>query len=104
VSFINASWEPCHEIIGIFEVHNTTSATMANQVKLLLDSFGLFDKIIAYVKDEGFNLNNLTFIVSYFALHPTCPFVRSCFGHAMSKALNMILMTIKSMLNFQKLI
>jgi hypothetical protein len=33
---------------------------MANQVKVLLDSFGLFDKVIAYVKDEGSNLGTLT--------------------------------------------
>ncbi len=46
--------------IEIFEVHNTVSPTMANQVKFLLDSFGLFDKIIAYIKHEGFNLNILT--------------------------------------------
>ncbi len=39
-------------------------------MKVLLDSFGLLDKIIVYVKDEGSNLNTLTndlkFIVSYF--------------------------------------
>ncbi len=45
--------------IGIFEIHNIVGATMANQVKFLLDSFGLLDKIIAYVKDEGSNLNTL---------------------------------------------
>jgi hypothetical protein len=46
VSFINTSWEPCHMTIGIFEVHNIVSATMTNQVKSLLDSFGLLDKVI----------------------------------------------------------
>jgi hypothetical protein len=30
VSFINALWEPCHVTIGIFEVHNTTNATMVD--------------------------------------------------------------------------
>jgi hypothetical protein len=48
--------------IGIFEAHNIVSATMANQVKCLLDSFSLLDK------DEGFNLNTSTdaliFVVS----------------------------------------
>jgi hypothetical protein len=56
VSFIDASWEPCHVTIRIFEVHNITNASMANQVKSLLDSFGLFDKVTAYIKDEWFNL------------------------------------------------
>jgi len=54
-----------------------------------LDSFGLLDKVIEYVKDERSNLNTLifalTFIVSCFTLQQTCPFVGSCFGHAMSK-------------------
>jgi hypothetical protein len=49
VNFINNSWEPTHVTIGVFEMQNTTSATMANQVKILLDSFGLFDKVIIYV-------------------------------------------------------
>jgi len=32
---------PC--TIGILEVSNTIGATMANQVKILLDSFGLLN-------------------------------------------------------------
>jgi hypothetical protein len=89
VSFINTLWEPYHVTIWIFEVHNTTSVAMANQVKSLLDSFGLLDKVTAYVKDERFNLNILTYVltfsVSCYALQLACPFVGSCFGHAMSK-------------------
>ncbi len=41
-----------HVTIGIFEIHNIIGVVMANQIKYLLDSFGLFDKVIAYVKDE----------------------------------------------------
>jgi hypothetical protein len=63
---------------------------MANQVKVLLNSFGLFDKVITYVKDEGSKLNTLTNaltnVVYYSPLPLACPFVGSCFGHAMSKA------------------
>jgi hypothetical protein len=59
-----------HVTFGVFEVQNIVSATMENQVKVLLDSFGLLDKIIVYVKDEGSNLNTLTndlkFIIYYF--------------------------------------
>jgi len=90
VSFINALWEQFHVTMGIFEVHNIASVAMANQVKLLLYSFSLLDKVIAYVKDERSNLNTLTFaltfLISCFALQLTCPFVGLCFGHAMSKA------------------
>jgi hypothetical protein len=60
-----------------------------NQVKILLDSFGLLDRVIAYVKDEGSNSKTLTstliYVVSYFSLWLTCPFVGSWFSHAISK-------------------
>jgi hypothetical protein len=82
--------------MGIFEVQNTTNATMANQVKVLLDFFGLLEKIIAYVKNEGSNLNTLTnaltSVVFYSPLQLACPFVGSCFGHAMFFATNDIKM------------
>jgi hypothetical protein len=42
---------------GLFEVHNTLSVNMVEHVKSLLGSFGLLDKVIAYVKDEGNNLH-----------------------------------------------
>lgn len=78
---------PC--TIGILEVSNTIGATMANQVKILLDSFGLLNQVIAYVKHKRSNLNTLTstliYVVFYFSLWLACPFVGSCFGHAMSK-------------------
>jgi len=90
VNFINISWEPRHLTIKFFEVHNIVGVAMANHVKSLLDSFGLLDKIIAHVKDEKSNLNTLTFaltsIVYCITFQQACPFVRSCFGHAMPKA------------------
>jgi hypothetical protein len=30
INFINSSWEPTHVTVGVFEMKNTTSATMAN--------------------------------------------------------------------------
>jgi hypothetical protein len=105
VSFINASWEPCHVTIGIFEAHNIVGATMTNYVKTLLDSFSLLNKVISYINVEGINLNILTFglifVVLGSTLNLTCPFVGSCFGHPMSKTkFNMLLTTVKSMLDF----
>jgi hypothetical protein len=89
VSFLNDSWEPNHVTMGIFDIQNTACATMANQVKVLLNSFGLFNKVIIYVKDEGSNLNTLTNaltnVVYYSPLPLACPFIGSCFGHAMFK-------------------
>jgi hypothetical protein len=71
VSFINSSCEPCDVTIGIFKVHNIVGVTMANQVKLLLNSFGILDKVITYVKDKGSNLNilifELAYVISYYA-------------------------------------
>jgi hypothetical protein len=87
VNFINTLWEPYYVTIWIFEVHNITSVAMANQVKSLLDSFGLLDKVMTYIKHETFNLNTLTSILTFVVscyLQLTCPF-GSCFGHATSK-------------------
>jgi hypothetical protein len=90
VSFINSSWEPTHVTMGIFEMHNITNASMANQIKVLFDSFGLLDKVVAYAKAKGSNLFaltiTLTIVVSCLRFQLPCPFVKSCFGHVMSKA------------------
>jgi hypothetical protein len=51
--------------IGNFEIHSIASVAMVNQVKDLLDSFALFDKMIVYIKDERFNISTLTSMVSY---------------------------------------
>jgi hypothetical protein len=79
MSFLNDYWEPNHVTMGIFEVQNTTSVAMANQVKVLLDSFSLLDQVIAYVKYEESNLNTLTnalsSVVSCSPLQLACPFV-----------------------------
>jgi hypothetical protein len=55
VSFINDLWEPIHVNMGIFEVHNTIDVNMVIHVKMLLNSFGLLNKVIAYVKNERSN-------------------------------------------------
>ncbi len=65
VSFINTSWESACVIIGIFELHDVASVDMKFQVKSLLDTFGLLDKVIAYVKNEIFNLSILIFALIY---------------------------------------
>ncbi len=89
VNFINNFWEPTHIIVGIFEVKNIIGTSMANQVKILLNSFGFLDKIIADVKNEGSNLNTLInalkFVVSHSPFQLPTPFMGSCFGYVMSK-------------------
>jgi hypothetical protein len=56
----------------------------------LLDAYGLRNKIITYVKDEGSNLNTLTnalkFVVKCEALGLEENFQGTYFGHVFSKA------------------
>jgi hypothetical protein len=52
--------------MGIFEVHETTWATMTLQLKDLLVRYDFLNKVIAYVNDEG--ANGLTNIMSYVPL------------------------------------
>jgi hypothetical protein len=83
----------CHVIVNIFEVHDIINGTVTNQIKVLLDSFGLLEKIVPCVKDEGSNLNTLTnaltTIISCVPFQLSCLFLGSCFGLGHTKS-NMI--------------
>jgi hypothetical protein len=58
VNFINNSWEPTHLIVGVFEVQNIIVVAMTNQV-VFFNSFDLLNKIIVYVKSEGFKFEHI---------------------------------------------
>ncbi len=60
ISFINALWQPCHVMIGLFTVVNTMGATMVEQMKTLLKEFGLLNKVLTFVKDEEVKLVMMT--------------------------------------------
>ncbi len=45
-------------------MQNTIGETMANQVKIILDTFGLLGKDIAYVKNKNSNLNTSTNVLN----------------------------------------
>jgi hypothetical protein len=47
-------------IFGLFEAIKTIGQTLANNLTKLLDQYRIKKKIIAYVKDEGSNLCNMT--------------------------------------------
>ncbi len=89
VNYINKKWKPGHIIVGIFEVHETLRATMVIQSNDLFVHYDLLDKVIAYVKDEGANLNTFTItlsrIISCVPLLWPQPYVTSCYEYAMSK-------------------
>jgi hypothetical protein len=44
----------------LFEVAKIIQQVLARNLIELLDAYGLINKIITYVKDEGSNLNTLT--------------------------------------------
>ncbi len=50
--FLNDKWEPCHIIVGFFEIVNTSRNAMALQVNDVLTKYEFNTRIIAYVKDE----------------------------------------------------
>jgi hypothetical protein len=46
--------------MGLFETTNMFGVVIAVQVKDLLSSYNLLDKLIAYVKEKGGSLSTLT--------------------------------------------
>ncbi len=86
ISFINALWQPCHVTI----IESTMGTTMVEQMKDLLGSFELLNKVIGFVKDKGANLRTMTIIlkniISCDMLDLPTPFAGTCWGHVMSKA------------------
>jgi hypothetical protein len=46
--------------IGLFEANDTTRQAIGRNLTELLDQYDLRKKVIAYVKDEGANLNAIT--------------------------------------------
>jgi hypothetical protein len=79
---------PCNN--ETFEAIDMARIAMALQVKDILSSYNLLDKLFAHVKDEGDNLSTLaqamSFVVSCVPLTIITPYQRSYFGHVFSKA------------------
>ncbi len=82
--------------IGFFETTKTINRALTKNLKKLLDSYRLSKKIIAYVKDEGTNLNSITTdlksIVNYEVLGLEESFNGTCFGHSFPKPISMLLL------------
>ncbi len=51
-------------IVGLFETIDTTRIAMVAQVKDLLSSYDLLDKLIAYVKDDDGNLSTFAWALT----------------------------------------
>ncbi len=79
-----------HITIGLFEAFETLRQAWQKKLKELLEQYGLMNKMISYVKDEGANLNVLTIvlksIVNCEAIDVTKSLQGKCFEHAFFKA------------------
>jgi hypothetical protein len=60
INFLKVDWQPKHIAIGLFEAFDTSKHALAKYLTKLLSKCDLREKIIVYVKDEGFNLNTMT--------------------------------------------
>jgi hypothetical protein len=89
INFINSHWVPCHVGVGFFEAIDTFGIAMVTQLKKLLLSYNLLDKLITYMKDKRGNLSTLARVlssmVSCVPLKLATPWQGSCFGHVFSK-------------------
>jgi hypothetical protein len=65
IKFLGSNWQPKQIIIGLFEAIETTGQTLANNLKKLIDQYGLRNKIIAYVNNEGSNLNIMPIALNF---------------------------------------
>jgi hypothetical protein len=90
IIFLSNDWQPKHVTINLFGATKTIGQALAKSLTELLDKYGLRKKNIAYVKDEGSNLNAMTnvlkSIVKCDSLGIEESFQGTCFGHAFSKA------------------
>ncbi len=82
--------QPKYIIVGLFEATKISRHVLARNLIDLLDEFGLRKKNIAYVKDGGYNMNAMTFVLKYVVNCETLglqeSFNDTCFGHVYSKA------------------
>jgi hypothetical protein len=90
INFLGIDWQPKHATIGFFCAMDTFGQTLAKTLIDLLEKYNLRIFFVAYVKDEGSNLNTITItlksIVSCEVLDLKENFQGTCFGHAFSKA------------------
>jgi hypothetical protein len=90
IIFLGSNWKPKHVTFGLFEATKPIKQALAKNLIEFLDAYGLKNNILAYVKDEGSNLNTLTnvlkSIVKCEALGLEESFQGIYFGHVFSKA------------------
>ncbi len=60
IIFLGFNWKPKQVTLSLFEVVEIIRQVLVRNLIELLDAYGLRNKIITYVKDQGSNLNTLT--------------------------------------------
>ncbi len=53
INFLGFDWQPKQVTIGLFETTKIIKITSSKNLTNLFDQYGLGNKIIGYVKDEG---------------------------------------------------
>jgi hypothetical protein len=59
IKFLGVDWQPKHITLGLFEATNISGQTLVRNLIELLNTNELKKKNVAYVKDEGSNLNTM---------------------------------------------
>ncbi len=65
INLLGFDWQPKLVTIGLFETTKIMGQTLVNNLTKLLDQYGLRNKSIAYVNDEGSNLNTMTIALKF---------------------------------------
>jgi hypothetical protein len=65
INFLWFYWKLKEITLGLFKIIKIIRQTLANNFIDLLDTYGLKNKIITYVKDEGSSLNTLTSVLKF---------------------------------------
>jgi hypothetical protein len=85
----------------LFEAIEIIGQTLANNLTKLFDQYGLRNKIITYVKDEGSNLNTMTIVLKYVVKHEVLGLDESfqgfCFNNVFFKACQFAITNEKSL-------
>jgi len=72
INFLNESWNLIHVTMGLFEVNETIGKSMVVWFKSILSKFGLMHCVIAFVKDEGNNLNTMATTLCFIIICQPC--------------------------------
>jgi len=65
IYFLGIDWQPKHITIGLFKAFDTFGHALAKDLIEFLDKYDLRKRIIAYVKNEGSNLNTMIVGLKY---------------------------------------